>query len=272
MTLPALPERPLVSVLMSVFNDEETLEETLRSVMNQSYSNFEFIIIDDGSRDSSSRILEKLAAEDSRIRVIRQSNTGLTIALNRAAALAQGALLARIDADDVCMADRFAQQVHAFAARADLVLLGSNSNDEYENGTVRLWGAYSDAAVSKRILLCTPFPHSSVMMRTDVFRMLGGYNENMKTSQDMELWMRFAGAGVVSMLAQPLIRRRVRKNSISGRKRFRQFRDALRARWRYYDGSKLYVLYFSLRSFMLACIPVEIIQILKPQNDAVENK
>jgi glycosyltransferase involved in cell wall biosynthesis len=253
----------LVSVVMGVYNGKDTLERSVRSALQQTYKNLEFIVVDDGSTDGSSEILLTLAAQDSRINIITQRNTGLTKSLNIGVRAAKGELIARLDADDYAATERIEKQVAAFQARPELVLLGSNSLDQYENASPKEWGHLSDAEIEREIILCTPFPHSTVMFRADVFRKLGGYNESFVTSQDTELWMRFAKQGKVSMLPECLIERTVHSGSISHSRRFRQFNDAWRARRMHYEGSSLYAFYFSLRSLIITFIPQGVIRALK---------
>ena len=100
---------PRVSVLMSVYNETSYLRQSVQSILDQTFLNFEFVIINDGSTDDTQKILETFA--DPRIRIIRQPNTGLTKALNRGLKLCRGEFIARIDADDLSMPDRLEQQL-----------------------------------------------------------------------------------------------------------------------------------------------------------------
>jgi glycosyltransferase involved in cell wall biosynthesis len=253
----------LVSVVMAVYNAEDTVERSVRSVLDQTYKNLELIVVDDGSTDGSSAILQTLAVQDDRIKIIAQKNAGLTKSLNIGVRAAKGEFIARLDADDYAVPTRIEKQVAAFEMRPDLVLLGSNSLDKFEKAPPQEWGYLSDAEIEKKIVLCTPFPHSTVMFRGDVFRHLGGYDERFMTSQDTELWMRFAKHGKVSMLPECLIERTVHSGSISHRRRFRQFKDAWRARRMHYEGSLLYAFYFSIRSLIITFIPQGLIRALK---------
>src|SRR5262249_42264689 len=101
---------PLVSVVMSVFNGEQFLAEAVESILSQSFRDFEFIVIDDGSTDNSATILESYLKKDSRLRVFHQENMGLVESLNRGCGLAQGRYIARMDADDISLRDRLIWQ------------------------------------------------------------------------------------------------------------------------------------------------------------------
>ncbi len=253
----------MISVLMSVYNNEDTVERAVRSILEQTHKDFEFIIIDDGSFDGSSEVLETLADQDDRIILVHQENIGLTPSLNKAAFMAKGEFLARLDGDDFALPRRLEKQIFMFERDPELVLLGSNSVDIYEDGRRENWGYYSDDDIVERVKLCTPFPHSSVMMRASNFETVGGYNEAMQTSQDMELWMRMAKMGKISMIEEPLIERSVHSQAISSRRKFQQFKDSYGARRRLYEGSPLYALYFSIRSYCIALLPPALIRTLK---------
>lgn len=116
---------PAVSVAMSVYNGETFLSEAIESVLGQTFSDFEFLILDDGSRDSSRAIIERYAANDRRIRLIARENRGLIASLNQLIEEARAPLVARMDADDICRPDRFARQVGFFAANPDYGVVGS---------------------------------------------------------------------------------------------------------------------------------------------------
>ena len=112
------PVAPVISVVMSVHNGEKYLREAVESILNQTFRDFEFIIIDDGSTDGSKTILEEYAAKDSRIRlVVPWENRGLTKSLNDGLALARGEFIARMDADDIALPQRFERAGKIFAQR-----------------------------------------------------------------------------------------------------------------------------------------------------------
>ncbi|MFM7428012.1 MAG: glycosyltransferase family 2 protein [Elainella sp.] len=105
------PAAPLISVLMPVYNSARYLKPAIDSILAQSFGDFEFLILDDGSTDRSSQILQSYAAQDARIHVTRRENQGVAKSLNQLIAQAQGELIARMDADDIALPDRFARQV-----------------------------------------------------------------------------------------------------------------------------------------------------------------
>src|ERR1035437_8612478 len=116
---------PTLSVCMPVYNAQAYVRQATESILNQSFADFEFIIIHDGSTDDSRKILEELARRDSRIRLVSRPNTGYTKALNEALGLARAPYLARMDADDISMPDSFEKQLAYLQAHPDCVLVGS---------------------------------------------------------------------------------------------------------------------------------------------------
>jgi len=118
---------PEVSVVMSVYNGAEHLETTLASILSQEGCEFEFIVVDDGSTDGTSRILDEWAARDSRLRIIHQQNTGLTRALIRGCAEARGEFIARQDAGDVSLPGRLAAQCACLRTHTDTVMVSSGA-------------------------------------------------------------------------------------------------------------------------------------------------
>lgn len=200
---------PLVSVLMSVYNGERYLSQSIESILNQSFSDFEFIIIDDGSSDSSWEILTKAADRDARILLLRNdSNLGLSKSLNRGIALAKGAYIARQDADDVAQPERLSIQLDLFEASPVLVLAGSAYLLINGKGEIIRTEFYpvDDTSIRWQMLFHNSFAHSSVMVRADVLTAHGlRYNEECRYAQDYELWSRLLNHGSAVNCIEPLI-------------------------------------------------------------------
>ena len=255
---------PKITVLMSVYNAENDLSESIESILNQSFKDFEFLIINDGSTDQTSQILHEFASQDERIKVIDQQNTGLTKALNVGIKHASGIYIARQDADDISYPNRLQDQADFLDKNPETLLLGGNCDDLYEDGSRRVWGAHIQDELKALTFRQTPFAHSTVMMRTESLKELSGYDETYQTSQDMELWMRFAKKGEIAMLDTPLILRKVAGSSISAKRRKRQFLDATRARWVHNSGLKRFTSqYYGIRSLMINMLPPSWITYLK---------
>ncbi len=183
-------KNPKMSVVMSVYNGQKYLREAIESILSQTFTDFEFIIVNDGSTDSSVEIIQSYP--DKRIRLINnERNIGLTKSLNKALKLAGGEYIARQDADDISLPNRFEEQIKYFEKHPETVLLGTSFYRIGRDGEV----------IGKRIALANPgnklrqenqFMHGSVMFRKEVIDNLGGYNESIRYSQDYELWLRIA--------------------------------------------------------------------------------
>lgn len=214
---------PAVSVLMAAHNEERYIQEAIRSVLSQSFPDFELILIDDASTDGTA---EKIAAfSDQRIKVIRNATClGLTQSLIVGMAMAKGSLIARLDADDVSAPQRFDQQVTAFRKNPALGLLGSQATCIDPAG-IPCGSRYvpsSDLAIRWRSLLDTPFIHPSVMFRSDIYARAGGYNPEFHTAQDYDLWRRILPLCQVGNLTSKLISYRLCPEAVTQTKRQQQ--------------------------------------------------
>lgn len=192
------PDTPLVTVLMAVHNGERFVGEAVRSILRQTFTDFELLIIDDGSTDATA---EKLCGcIDPRIRVLHNSgNIGLTRSLNRGLKAAQGTLIARQDADDVSHPTRLACQIEFLGREPRVAVLGTQARTIDSRGRLVNAAPWPRStrrlAVRWQLLFDSPFVHSSVMFRKSVIASLGDYDESFETSQDFELWSRVAAAG-----------------------------------------------------------------------------
>lgn len=185
---------PLVSVLLPVYNGASYLEEAIQSILSQTYSNFECIIINDGSTDESSSIIEKI--RDPRIRVYNQANQGLAATLNRAIELAKGEYLARQDQDDISLAARFEKQIAFLESHPDYGMVGTWASIwEGNKETERKHMHPTETLILKfELLFNNPFVHSSMMIRKSVFEKVGLYStdKSRQPPEDYELWSRIA--------------------------------------------------------------------------------
>jgi|TARA_B100001971_G_C18229030_1_gene562647 glycosyltransferase involved in cell wall biosynthesis len=206
-----------ITVLMSVYNGDKWIKNSIDSVLSQTENNFEFIIINDGSTDNTSAILKSY--NDDRIIIIDQENRGLTKSLNVGLNLAKGKYIARIDADDICMPNRLAEQKKFMEVNTDIALVGSDAilideNDQYMGHAVY---PTSHEMLIKRLKfpLCSVFPHSSIFFRRDVIKKENGYNENFIMSQDLDLYLRLIGKYNISCIDEFLIKLRLNLSGIT---------------------------------------------------------
>jgi glycosyltransferase involved in cell wall biosynthesis len=207
---------------MAVHNEERFLKQAITSIINQSYRNFEFIIVDDASTDTSPKIIKDFAGKDVRIIVLRNSSRkGLTKSLNKALELAKGYLIARQDADDISSLNRFKNQIEAIKKDPNLAVVGSSYYviDE-QNRVIRTRLLPKKPNLLKRNQLI----HGSVVIAKKVIKQVGGYNESFKYAQDYELWLRINRfkSFKIRNLTQPLYYLRMQKRSIGYKKAFEQ--------------------------------------------------
>ncbi|MFB5944271.1 glycosyltransferase [Albibacterium profundi] len=205
-----------LSVIMPVYNAEQYVEKAIESVLQQSFPNFEFIIINDGSKDNSLSIINSFS--DSRIIVIDQENLGLAKTLNIGLKTAKGRYVARMDADDICYPMRFQKQLDFLNKNPDVKLLGSTvERIDKDGNTITYDIPYTQHDVLKKIIFKygNPFKHPTIVMDRVLAIKLGGYNELInKYFEDYFLWSQFCRHSKVAILPEALLRYRITPGSI----------------------------------------------------------
>ena len=198
---------PDITVLLPVYNGEQHVAEAVRSILEQSYANFELLIMDDGSTDGTPQVLEALAATDARVRIHRRENRGLIATLNEGLAMCSTELVARMDADDRAMPERLALQKAFMDAHAHIAVCGTGM-EMYESG--RVVTPRCGAPFDILCLFSPPLAHPTVMYRRSVVLGMGGYASDMPAAEDYDLWCRMAAAGYgIDNLPQALLRYRM---------------------------------------------------------------
>jgi len=252
---------------MGIYNEEKYLKEAIESILGQSFEDFEFIIIDDGSTDESPKILDKYANKDKRIKVVHQKNIGLTKSLNKALKLAQGKYVARIDADDLARKSRFEKQVEFLQKHPKVGLVGSYVDAINERGKIigRLVYPINDKEIRKVLIKKNPFCHSAVMFRKMIIEKTGGYDEDFSTGEDYDFWMRISKYYQMANLPETLGAWRMRKNSITSQKNISQIKANLRIQIKAIkDGLyPWYYLIFLLRTIFLFIFPLQFRNFIK---------
>ncbi len=208
---------PKVSVIMSVYNGERYLKEAIESILHQTFTDFEFLIVNDGSTDGSLEIIQSY--QDGRVRVINnEQNIGLTKSLNKAIRQTRGEYIARQDADDISLSNRFEEQTKYFDQHPEVALLGTSVYKIDEQGKVVGKIIVPEKPVGN-LLKGNQFSHGSTMFTKEVVDRLGGYNELFKYCQDYELWGRIAKHYKVRNLTQALYKLRFHGENIRSLKR-----------------------------------------------------
>lgn len=209
----------LASVVMAVYNGEKYIKETIDSVLNQSFTDFEFIIVNDGSTDNTTSILAGYT--DKRIQIINQKNVGLSKSLNNGIAYAKGKYIARIDADDRCHINRLEKQLAYLSINQDVVLVGSNANIIDEEGNFLYTSEVIKSVENLKIFEeHNPFLHSSVIFKKEIFNQCKGYDEEIiHHFEDKLLWKKMFNYGKMVNLNEALIDYRITPNSITNKTR-----------------------------------------------------
>jgi glycosyltransferase involved in cell wall biosynthesis len=223
---------PSVSVILSVHDGEAYLGEAVASVLEQTFTDFEFIVVDDGSTDRTPDILASFS--DPRLVVITQPNAGLTISLNRALRRSRGELIARMDADDVALPERFERQAAYLNAHPEVGLLGTGALEIAPSGEVvgTIVPPENDSEIRRALIRRNPFVHSSIMARRLVIERAGGYDERLPVAQDYDLWMRVAALTRMANLTEPLVRRRLLPGRVSLARDSERLRAEITVKWR----------------------------------------
>lgn len=211
---------PLISVIMSVYNDEKYLKDAVESILGQSFKDFEFIIINDGSTDSSLNILKEYEEKDKRIVLIDQENKGLTKSLNIGIKRACGKYIARMDSDDISLADRFSKQIKFLKQKKEYALVGTNIEkiDQYNNHIEYNTTKYTNNEIQYTLKYRNCFAHGSVMINRTLVKDELFYDEEFKYAQDFRLWTKIAKKHKVANLEEPLYKLRLHDSSISKEK------------------------------------------------------
>jgi len=224
---------PRVSVAMAVHDGERYLAQAVESILAQTFEDFELLALDDGSTDESREILEGFAKRDSRVRVRSRRNRGLVASLNELVEEAQGEYLARMDADDVALPERFARQVAHLDAHPECVLLGTRVLlVDPEDAPLRPFAELCRHEEIDREHLAGrggAICHPSAMMRNRVVREVGGYDASKPYAEDLDLFLRLAEIGRLENLPDTLLWYRMHPESMGHRFREKQRASAAAA-------------------------------------------
>ena len=210
-----------ISVPMPAYNAERFIAEAVESILNQTFRDFELIIVNDGSTDGTLAIAERYAAQDERVTVVSQPNGGISAARNRGLSVAKGEWIAVMDSDDVAMPDRFERQLDFLAKNPDLAVVSAYVQNIDDKGKLiaEYQSPLTDRQLVKEVVAqdgLLSFHHSAVLMRREVVQALGGYRGQFDMLEDCDLWNRIAEQGH-GILIQPeyLLKYRLHPSSVS---------------------------------------------------------
>ncbi len=185
---------PQVSVVMPVYNGEMYLAEAIDSILEQTFADFELLVVDDGSTDESAAIVQACKERDSRIRFIQLArNVGMADARNRGVAAATGQYIAMMDSDDISLPQRLQKQVAFLQSRPDIGALGAGARVMNHDMTTHLFDFETlrqHALIALSVFLGYSFTHSTVIIRRDFLTAVGGYKPEQRVCDDLELWPR----------------------------------------------------------------------------------
>lgn len=208
---------PRISVVMPVWNGEQFLRAAIESILTQTFRDFEFLIIDDGSTDETPQILTEYQARDPRIRVIRLEHVGIVKALNRGVSEARAEWVARMDSDDISHPTRLEKQWRAIEknhraviCHCHRVIIGAPEWVTPAGHFIR-----TKALLALRLCFQCPIVHPTVIFHKATFLECVGYDESEEYAEDYGLWGRLLMKGEVAGIAEPLLDFRVHQASIS---------------------------------------------------------
>ncbi|MBN1405367.1 MAG: glycosyltransferase [Candidatus Omnitrophica bacterium] len=248
-----MPKIPEISVIMSVYNGQKHLKKSVDSILNQTFNDFEFITINDGSTDETRKIFESY--KDERLRIVHlDKNIGIPKAKNMALKMAKGRYVAIADADDIYLPDRLKKQRDFLENNPDVGLVASAHYiiDENDNVVGRRSYIGADRIFRKKLIIGNIFCHSTVMLRKEVFDKVGLYDEAWEISLDYEFYFRVVKYYKLAALKDFLVYYRITPTGISSTMNRKQRLYAIKAQIKaikerqYGFGSYFYVLYSAL--------------------------
>lgn len=216
---------------MAAYNAERYLKLAVDSILAQTFEDFEFVIVNDGSTDETTSILRQYAQADDRIVLIEQENLALIRALNAGLAKCRGELIARMDADDIALPQRFAEQVKFLESNPDCVGVGTtitlidSDGDILGNQTPPLTHEEIEASLFKGV---GAVPHPSSMIRREPLNRIGGYDLTAVHVEDLEMWLRLSELGRLANMPIALLQYRLHDGSVTATKRNIQLENAVR--------------------------------------------
>lgn len=227
--------RPTVSVIMGMYNNAKYLKQSVKSILDQSFKDFEFIVIDDGSTDGSAAVIESF--KDKRIRLVRQRNHGLAYSLNQGIKLARGKYIARQDADDISMPERLAKQVALLDKDSRLGLVGTfftYVDEATKQPGLTICMPTKSLDIKRAMYATNPIGHGTAMIRREVFNDINPYTDKYGSVEDFELWRRIIDHWEAAIVPESLYAYLLNPEGIShnsGREQHRATAKVIAEQW-----------------------------------------
>jgi hypothetical protein len=223
---------PVVSIVMSVFNGQAFLSEAIESIRSQTFSNYEFVVINDGSTDKTAEILSAYASSDARMHIIHHENKGRAASLNIGIGLAKGNYIARMDADDISLPHRLEAQVDFMDRNPSVGVLGGAVEVIRSAGHVltTFQPPVQDSDIKSKMLHGNPMWHPTVVMRKEVVLAAGGYRKPLLDADDYDLFLRMGERSQLANLSKLVLQYRIHANQVSVRNMRHQMECFLAAR------------------------------------------
>lgn len=231
---------PVISVIMGCHNGEHYLDDAIESILNQSCSDFEFIIIDDASTDSTWQIIKSWKSKDQRIRPYRNDrNLGLAATLNRALTYSKGRYIARMDADDISLPERLSRQLEMLEDH-EIQICGTwtRSIGRFRSKVTRYPTSHEE--ICAHLFFQSPFAHPTVMISASLYDNFR-YREEAGIAEDYDLWVRMSSQAVMENIPEVLLLYRVHKGQVSESSRLKQANFAADVRKMYLSQSGINV-------------------------------
>lgn len=260
-------QMPLISVIMGIYNCADTLPQAIDSILNQTYTNFELIMCNDGSTDNTFEIAQEYKEKypDKIVLIENDGNKGLNFTLNHCLKYAKGDFIARMDGDDISLPERFQKEISFLLENSQYAIVSTPMKYFDENGVFRVGKGGGEPSVN-RIPLGTPFCHAPCMVRKDAYDAVGGYSveDTLLRVEDWHLWIKMYSQGYKGyVLEEPFYMMRDDRNAVSRRKFKYRFNEAYVGRLAVRMlGLPKYYYFLTLRPIIVGLLPKPLYKLL----------
>ncbi|MDO8638397.1 MAG: glycosyltransferase [Candidatus Daviesbacteria bacterium] len=251
-------KKPLITVLMPAYNIELYIDQAIESILNQTFKNFEFLIIDDASSDKTLSVIKFYMKKDKRIKlIINKKNSKIAWTLNKGIKEAKGEIIARMDPDDISYPDRLLTQLSFLKKHPKVAIVGSNIIIINSAGKVISKREYPTTSARMKSLMFrySPFAHPAIMFRKNIFEEFGCYDVNMEQAEDLDLWFKIGSKYEFATIPKTLLQYRILPssgfhNNLKSVEIF-SFKIKLNAIFKYGYKVSVYDIFYNFTEFIL---------------------